>query len=229
MELGGEPRVGPANVSTRTLRAAIEEALIYSFTGTNLELVLAEELQLTWINDACDPSEADTKRALIDGYIHPWPLPQLVAFARQLDAEVEISETYLADLRRYIDAYDRGDGVGGPTKNLIFAANGPKPDIVLRDAVSNDIEIVANAGHNARLWNPIAGRHGLWGPAQGGPGLTVIRGYYICRSRRLSKQHSSSTRARLGQSWDGFAADRGGQAQWGGRAARRHGGQHEPR
>lgn len=94
------PESGPAKLSTRTLRAAIEDALIYSFTRTNLELVLAEELQLTWTNDACDPPEADTKRALIDGYIHPWPLPQLVAFARRLDAEVEISETYVADLRR---------------------------------------------------------------------------------------------------------------------------------
>lgn len=84
------PESGPAKVSTRTLRAAIEDALIYSFTRTNLELVLAEELQLTWINDACDPSEADTKRALIHGYIRPWPLPQLVAFVRRLDTEVEI-------------------------------------------------------------------------------------------------------------------------------------------
>jgi hypothetical protein len=71
----------------------------------------------------------------------------IVAFARRLDAEFEISENYLADLRRYIDAYDRGGGVEGSTKNLIFAANGPKPDIVLRDAISNDIEIVANSEH----------------------------------------------------------------------------------
>jgi hypothetical protein len=35
-------------------------------------------------------------------------------------------------------------GVGGELKNLIFAANGPKPKIVLRDAVNNDLEIVEN-------------------------------------------------------------------------------------
>ena len=30
----------------------------------------------------------------------------------------------------YIDAYQRdGGGVDGPTKNLIFAANGPKPEL----------------------------------------------------------------------------------------------------
>lgn len=137
----------PAKVTTRVLRAAIENALIDSFTRKNLELVLGEELNLVWGRDEANPGAVDTKREVVDGYIHAMPLAQLVAFARRIDAEVEILETYRVDLRRYIDAYDRGGGVEGPTKNLIFAANGPKPDIVLRDALSNDIEIVANAEH----------------------------------------------------------------------------------
>ena len=94
-----------------------------------------------------------------------------MAFARRLDAEVEISETYLADLRRYIDAYDRGGGVEGPTKNLIFAANGPKPDIVLRDAVSNDIEIVANAEIRPVYEEPYLPAEGLRLYLIGGGGL----------------------------------------------------------
>lgn len=36
-------------------------------------------------------------------------------------------------------------GVSSAFKNLIFAADGPKPELVLADAVSNTIEIVANA------------------------------------------------------------------------------------
>jgi very-short-patch-repair endonuclease/predicted regulator of amino acid metabolism with ACT domain len=36
-------------------------------------------------------------------------------------------------------------GVVGAMKNLIFASIGAKPDIVIRDAVSNDVEIVRNA------------------------------------------------------------------------------------
>jgi len=36
-------------------------------------------------------------------------------------------------------------GVPGNVKNLIFAANGPKPDLVLADAINNDIQIVENA------------------------------------------------------------------------------------
>jgi very-short-patch-repair endonuclease len=35
-------------------------------------------------------------------------------------------------------------GVAGHYKNLIFAANGPKPEIVLTDAINNDIQIVKN-------------------------------------------------------------------------------------
>ncbi len=36
-------------------------------------------------------------------------------------------------------------GVAGTVKNLIFASIGPKPELVLRDAVSNDIEITKHA------------------------------------------------------------------------------------
>jgi hypothetical protein len=36
-------------------------------------------------------------------------------------------------------------GVKENVKNLIFAANGPKPEIVLVDSISNDIQIVKNA------------------------------------------------------------------------------------
>jgi hypothetical protein len=35
-------------------------------------------------------------------------------------------------------------GVSGHSKNLIFAANGPKPKLVLADAINNDIRIVKN-------------------------------------------------------------------------------------
>lgn len=37
------------------------------------------------------------------------------------------------------------NGPAGSFKNLIFAADGEKPELVLRDAVNNDVEIVRNA------------------------------------------------------------------------------------
>jgi hypothetical protein len=119
-----------------------------TFTRRDLEVVLAEELHLTWLHDDIEPHDLDlSKRALIDGYIGKWSVPELANFARRLEKEVELSDAWVAELRRYVDAYERGGVVEGPTKNLNFATNGPKPDIVLRDAVSNDIQIVANAEH----------------------------------------------------------------------------------
>jgi hypothetical protein len=35
-------------------------------------------------------------------------------------------------------------GVAGSPKNLIFASIGPKPEIVIQDAINNDIKIVRN-------------------------------------------------------------------------------------
>lgn len=51
-------------------------------------------------------------------------------------------------------------GVPGSVKNLIFAANGPKPEIVLADAVSNDIKIVENEQYCLVYDKPIL-EHGL--------------------------------------------------------------------
>ena len=38
-------------------------------------------------------------------------------------------------------------GVSGAPKNLIFASTGPKPEIVIQDAINNDIRIVKNEEH----------------------------------------------------------------------------------
>lgn len=54
-------------------------------------------------------------------------------------------------------------GVGQQVKNLIFAADGPKPEIVLSDSVSNDIEIVKNAEYCLVYDRPIQTHGLLWG------------------------------------------------------------------
>lgn len=83
-------------------------------------------------------------RDVIKKYTAGWGLPRLVALARRIVAELEVTGGFLADLTALLAEYDRGEGVGTPAKNLIFAANGPKLELVLRDAVNNDIEIVRN-------------------------------------------------------------------------------------
>ena len=53
-------------------------------------------------------------------------------------------------------------GVQGSIKNLIFAANGPKPEIVLADAINNDIRIVKNEQYCLVYDQPIPERGLLW-------------------------------------------------------------------
>ncbi len=53
-------------------------------------------------------------------------------------------------------------GVGNSVKNLIFAANGPKPEIVISDSVSNDIKIVENADYCLIYDRPIKSHGLLW-------------------------------------------------------------------
>jgi hypothetical protein len=135
----------PTKVSSRTFRSAIEEALIHTYTRSDLETVFAEEFRLPWPETEQQPTDAGySKRDVIKTYTAGWDLSRLVALARRIVAELEITDMLLADLTALLAEYDRGGGVGTPAKNLIFAANGPKPELVLRDAVNNDIEIVRN-------------------------------------------------------------------------------------
>ncbi|MDR6636969.1 hypothetical protein [Paenarthrobacter nitroguajacolicus] len=135
----------PVRVSSRLFRNAIEEAFIYTYTRQDLEIVLAEELKLSWPNTDHQPSDNEyTKRDVIKGYTEGWDLPRLVALARRMVSDLEVTELRLAALTALLAEHDRGGGVGTPAKNLIFAANGPKPELVLRDALNNDIEIVRN-------------------------------------------------------------------------------------
>jgi hypothetical protein len=58
--------------------------------------------------------------------------------------------------------YLSGKGVSSNVKNLIFAADGPKPEIVLIDSVSNDIEIKKNAEYCLVYDRPIFDHGLLW-------------------------------------------------------------------
>ena len=55
----------------------------------------------------------------------------------------------------------RTDGVHGSAKNLIFASIGPKPELVFRDAVNNDVEIVKHADLCLIYERPLSSAHGL--------------------------------------------------------------------
>ena len=142
--LSGVPK-RPVKATSRSFRSAIEEAFIHSYTRQELDTVLAEELRLQWPQTDREPTDEEfSKRDVIKGYTAGWELSRLVALARRMVTELDVTGVLLDDLTVLLAEYDRGGGVGTPAKNLIFAANGPKPELVLRDAVNNDIEIVRN-------------------------------------------------------------------------------------
>ena len=54
-------------------------------------------------------------------------------------------------------------GVSGHAKNLIFAADGPKPEIVFQDAINNDVQIVRNEKHILVYDRPLGPAGLRWG------------------------------------------------------------------
>lgn len=147
--------VAPPKVSSRSFRSAIEETLMY-YTRKELETVLAEDLCLSWPLEDYQPTDDEyTKRDVIQAYTEGWELPRLAALSRRIVAELDVPDTSLTELTALLTEYDRGGGVSTPAKNLIFAANGPKPELVFRDAVSNDIEIVRNSEYCLVFDQPI--------------------------------------------------------------------------
>ncbi len=65
--------------------------------------------------------------------------------ARLLELAAAIYEQFQDETLRALTSPGGLTGVDGELKNLIFAAVGPKPRIVLRDAINNVIEIIENA------------------------------------------------------------------------------------
>ncbi|GAA1408537.1 DUF559 domain-containing protein [Catellatospora coxensis] len=80
-----------------------------------------------------------SKKWYVRKRINRWDLHQLVSLA------VRVLEEYRSDQLQDLVQRASVRGVDGDFKNLIFAAKGPKPELVLRDAVSNEVEIVKHA------------------------------------------------------------------------------------
>jgi hypothetical protein len=80
-----------------------------------------------------------SKRVYVRGRLLNKSIAEMEAMARKI-----IDEYGDEALEQIIEQLGM-TGVAGELKNLIFAANGPKPRIVLHDAVNNVIEITENA------------------------------------------------------------------------------------
>ncbi|WP_253779886.1 hypothetical protein [Goodfellowiella coeruleoviolacea] len=91
-------------------------------------------------------------------------------------------------------------GVTGDLKNLIFAADGPKPKTVFRDAINNDIDIVQNEQYCLVYDRPL-GSTGLtwkeltawWAEREGmadAPAMDISRSLYQRLDRSLGDNNA---------------------------------------
>jgi hypothetical protein len=133
------PQPEPPAPTKITLKA-LREAIVHTLAGMSANDVAEECVRFGMEpprDDVDDPWRG--KDRYVRRRLRDYALEDLVTLARSVNEQHDSRE--LTSLLSLLGAR----GVDGDVKNLIFAANGPKPKIVLRDAVSNVIEITENA------------------------------------------------------------------------------------
>ena len=133
-----------ATVTSRTLRHAIGEALRQSMSPSEVEQFCIG-IGLAPPNPAENDIAWNSKRMYVVRRLAGKELPELLRLAPRVLDECDGGEA-ADDLARLV-AQASGGGVAGEMKNLIFAADGPKPEFVLSDAINNDIKAIKNEQH----------------------------------------------------------------------------------
>lgn len=125
----------------RKLREAIGQALREAMSAPKVEQ-FCTGIGLAPPNPPDDVAMT-SKAAYVERRLGGKTQPELVQLALQVLDECDGGETAakLADLV----ARGNGTGVAGEMKNLIFAADGPKPEFVFSDALNNDLKAIKNA------------------------------------------------------------------------------------
>jgi hypothetical protein len=122
--------------SPNELRNAIADVLRSNTKAYETEGA-CDSLGMPPASDGADPWTS--KIVYVRSRLIRCPREELFEVARKV-----IDEYGGNELEQYLTGVGITD-VGGDLRNLIFAADGPKPRIVLRDALNNVIEIVENA------------------------------------------------------------------------------------
>ncbi len=133
----------PRSIQPHTLRTTIGEAIRAAFKAYDVE-AYCDELGMPALSANSYASPGTSKAAYVVARLTDCSRPELIRFARAV--QDRCADRALEAVLAEIDWSGR-PGVAGAPKNLIFASDGPKPDIVLADAVNNDIRIVRNAQH----------------------------------------------------------------------------------
>lgn len=180
-------------VSPRRLRNAIAEHLRDGMTRQKIEDFFEDLGLAPWP----DEWASDTKAAFVSSILEKHTLMELADVARRVSDEINAPE-----LLALVDRLGP-TGVTGDLKNLIFAADGPKPKIIFRDAINNDIVIVENEQHCLVYDRPL-GPNGLtwreltawWADREG---MTSVPATEISRSlyHRLDRSLGDNDAERL--------------------------------
>ena len=124
---------------TRITRPGLTEAI-----AAALYQVSANELEGVCIGFGLDPAGANddpykSKKGYVRKLLTQKTLPELI------DLGMRVNDDYETPTLTHLISLSSARGVNGQLRNIIFAANGPKPKIVLTDALNNTIEIKENA------------------------------------------------------------------------------------
>lgn len=198
-----------------------------SVTRTKLRNAIAEALwdyvSATQLADVCDdlrmpPAPADvhpmsSKRQYVQSRTKTYEMTQLVATAREvvLDYPHEDLVALLAELD------GTSGGVRGELKNIIFAAVGAKPKIVLRDALNNDVDIVEGADR-CLVYDAPLGEDGLswrslvhWAALRDGVAVTDVneRELAVALFNRLARSVGSEPELLMLRTYAAFYGEHG--------------------
>jgi very-short-patch-repair endonuclease len=121
----GPPKPGP-------MRDAIANSVAANLKSYDVA-AFCERIGLAAQRPGEDPFRS--KRLYVNARLQELDLAALAPVARKVLAEWDDE-----DLQQLVDRVG-ATGVAGELKNLIFASVGPKPEIVLRDALNNTVEI----------------------------------------------------------------------------------------
>jgi hypothetical protein len=123
-------------VTLMRLRSAIAETLWECVKAHHLEAA-CDALGMKPAREG-SPEPFNSKRSYVEGRLQGMSLTDLTNLAHRVAAEYDAEH-----LQSLLDA-SGARGVAGELKNLIFAADGPKPEIVFSDALNNDVLVVKN-------------------------------------------------------------------------------------
>lgn len=153
------------------------------------------EVSALSLADHCDDYGIPTRDGLddpmvgkvryVEARLRGLELPRLVTIGRRVFDDHPHEP--LGELLALVSAHD----LAGEARNVIFAADGPKPKIVLRDAISNSIEITEGADR-CLMYDRAIGDDGLtwetltsWWSDREGLGSTTQRDRSVALYRRL--------------------------------------------